>query len=290
MILLQAPAKVNLWLRIIGRRDDGFHNLDSLMVPLEIGDQVRVERRSHAGIDFSCSGDCDGVPQDPSNLAWRAADQFFQQAGIVGGVRIELEKNLPHGAGLGGGSSDAASVLMALQRLWKNPLGTDQLHGIASELGSDVPFFLAGEASICRGRGEELSPFGKPAAGWLVLLKPPFSISTPWVYEAYAKMQREGKIAALSNEVSSGSMGAITLQNDLEKPVLQKFFVLRALKNWLLQQPGVTGALLAGSGSTVFAVLPEEQLARELATRASAELGASWWVRVTRLCGQTAKD
>src|SRR5215475_14377466 len=150
-----APAKINLSLKILGRRSDGFHELDTLIAPISLYDEIRIDKRPH-GIGFSC--DDPSLPQDDDNLAVRAAKAFFETTKIEPAISIELKKKIPHGAGLGGGSSDAASVLLALNELFEAKLSREALAEMAKPLGSDVPFFLFQSAALCKGRGELVSP------------------------------------------------------------------------------------------------------------------------------------
>jgi len=273
MIALQAPAKVNLSLRLLGRRSDGYHELETLMVPLELADQLRMESTS-AGIELSCSNP--GLPQGPENLAWKAAALFFERSGIRAGVRIELEKHIPAQAGLGGGSSDAAAVLRGLNQLHDAPFAGDQLRALAAELGSDVAFFIGGRAAVCRGRGEQIEELKEWHHAWkLVLVFPPFGVSTAWAYSQW----QTGRNAAPESEEVDG----VRLVNDLETPVFGKYVVLRSLKNWLKSQPGVAAAMMAGSGSTIFAVVNESCQDQELQRAVAQQFGPTFRVCPTRL-------
>jgi len=245
---IEAPAKVNLTLRVLRRREDGFHEIETLMVPITLADVIDISLLSDSGIWLSCSDR--SVPSDESNLAHRAARAFAEYTGLDFGVSIYIQKNIPHGAGLGGGSSDAASVLVALNHLLETNLAPAKLERLAATLGSDIPFFIRGEPAHCRGRGEILEPFeGLPAAEFL-LVKPPFPIPTGWAYQAWAESK---KTAATFQQLH----GSITLMNDLEVPVFSKYLVLPALKRGLQEHPGVSAAMMSGSGSTIFAILQD---------------------------------
>jgi len=245
---IEAPAKVNLTLRVLRRREDGFHEIETLMAPITLADVIDISLASDSGIRLSCSDP--SVPSDESNLAHRAARAFAEYTGLDFGVAIHIQKNIPHGAGLGGGSSDAASVLVALNHLLETNLAPAKLERLAATLGSDIPFFIRGEPAHCRGRGEILEPFeGLPAAEFL-LVKPPFPIPTGWAYQAWAESK---KTAATFQQLH----GSITLMNDLEVPVFSKYLVLPALKRGLQEHPGVSAAMMSGSGSTIFAILQD---------------------------------
>jgi 4-diphosphocytidyl-2-C-methyl-D-erythritol kinase len=274
---LLAPAKVNLSFEIKGRRADGFHEIETLMTPISLADRLTVERAGNEGrIDFSC--DDSSLPIGDDNLVVRAAKLFRERAGITAGIAIALEKKIPHGAGLGGGSSDAASALLGLNELFEAGLPSEKLMKLAAQLGSDVPFFLAGSAAVCRGRGDLVTPIALDAKFPLLLLKPDFGVPTPW---AYAQWKESCELPGV--DYSPQEFGGIRFVNDLEKPVFEKFVFLARLKTWLRQQPEVAVALMSGSGSTVFAVLRESAGAEELAARARWEIDPNLWTCATRL-------
>lgn len=243
---IDAPAKVNLTLRVLGRREDGFHEIETLMVPLTLADRLEITLRGDSGIRLTCSDA--GVPSDASNLAHRAAAVFAEHTGLHFGVDIHLQKNIPHGAGLGGGSSDAAAVLVALDRLLETRLPTDDLERLAATMGSDIPFFIRCQPAVCRGRGEILEAFEGLPAGDILLVKPPFPIPTPWAYQAWAASK---KTSATFQQFH----GSILLMNDLEAPVFSKYLLLPVLKAALRERDGVSAAMMSGSGSTIFAIL-----------------------------------
>src|SRR4029450_592447 len=178
---LLAPAKINLSLKIIGQRNDGFHELDTLIAPISLYDEIRIDKaRPGKGIEFRC--DDPSVPQGDENLAVRAAKTFFETTKIEPAVSIELKKKIPHGAGLGGGSSAAASVLLALEALFETKLSREALAEMAEPLGSDVPFFLFQSAAVCKGHGEMVVPVKLQRQFSILLLKPGFAVSTEWAY------------------------------------------------------------------------------------------------------------
>jgi 4-diphosphocytidyl-2-C-methyl-D-erythritol kinase len=269
-----APAKINLSLRIIGRRSDGFHEIETLVAPISLCDEIRIEQRSgKQKIEFGC--DDPSVPKGEDNLVIRAAKTFFEQTKISGRVSIELKKRIPHGAGLGGGSSDAASTLMALNALFETNLPREALAKMAETIGSDVPFFIFQSAGVCKGRGELVSPTRLREQLSVLLLKPEFGVPTQW---AYSRWRDSCEIPGVSYNVQQFPQQGFV--NDLERPVFEKFVFLAQLKMWLLNQPEVGAALMSGSGSTVFAVLRGDVKADRLATRAKGELDPELWTCV----------
>ena len=274
-----APAKVNLSLKIVGRRDDGFHEIETLIVPISLCDEVNIDKDSaKEGIEFRC--DDSSVPQGDDNLAVRAAKTFLQGANLKRGVAIELKKNIPHGAGLGGGSSDAASTLLALNELFKMNLPREALAKMGETIGSDVPFFIFQSAAICRGRGELVMPLKFHEQLSILLLKPAFVVATEW---AYSRWRDSREIPGVPYTVQQ--FADQTFMNDLERPVFEKFVFLAQLKMWLLRQPEVGAALMSGSGSTVFAVMRPNADVELLATRAKSEFDPELWTRACETIG-----
>jgi 4-diphosphocytidyl-2-C-methyl-D-erythritol kinase len=264
-----APAKVNLSLRVIGRRDDGFHEVETLMVPVRgLSDRLRFT----AADEFSLECTEPGVPVDESNLVTKAVRVFQAATGRACRFRIELEKSIPHGAGLGGGSSDAAATLRALDSLEATRLGTRRLAELAGDLGSDVPFFVFDQACWCRGRGELVEPATCRISRPIVLLKPSFGVATP---DAYSRWRGAAELPGIS--YAPQHLDGLTLFNDLERPVFAKHVFLAEVKLWLAAQPGVAAALMSGSGSTMFAILDDPATAHDLICRARLELDPTLW-------------
>jgi 4-diphosphocytidyl-2-C-methyl-D-erythritol kinase len=267
---LRAPAKINLSFRILGRRPDGFHEIETLMAPVSLFDVITVIPKRGGGIEFVC--DDPSLPRGADNLVVKAAQLFREAANIDTGFAIELQKNIPHGAGLGGGSSDAATVLLGLNRQLDAPLSIERLTEIAARLGSDVPFFLYEAPARCGGRGELVEPVDSVGQLRLLLLKPPFGVPTPW---AYSRWRDSRELPAV--DYTLREFRGVTFRNDLERPAFEKFLFLAQMKTWLREQPEVGAAMMSGSGATVFAVLREGAGADELATRAKAELDPELW-------------
>ncbi len=266
---IQAPAKLNLSLRVLGRRDDGFHDIESLMVRLpKLADEL--EFSEVAKFSFSC--DDPTVPGDEGNLVIKALRAYEAAAQTECRIAIHLKKSIPHGAGLGGGSSDAAATLLALDQLHDGKLGTNRLIELAAGIGSDVPFFLGDAAVRVSGRGERLESVEPPPAMPVLLLKPSFGVPTPEAYRHWLDSQEIPGIR-YAPQIIDG----LELVNDLERPVFAKHRFLGELKQWLLRREEVRAALLCGSGSTMFAMLHVGADAAQLARCARHELDPALW-------------
>ena len=268
-ITVHAPAKINLSLRVIGKRSDGFHEVDTLMTPVRgLFDTLTF----HAADECSLSRDAAEIPVDDSNLILKATRLFEKLTKTKCLARIHLEKRIPHGAGLGGGSSDAAATLLAWNQWHGNPLDESSLHRAAAELGSDVPFFLLGKTARAGGRGEILTPAESPPLQSIVIFKPSFSVSTP---DAYSRWK--DSLALPGVRYDAVELPWCTLQNDLEKPVFEKFLFLAELKNWLNSRPEVRTALMSGSGSAMFALLSDSNQADGLIQTVRDRLDPEIW-------------
>jgi 4-diphosphocytidyl-2-C-methyl-D-erythritol kinase len=264
-----APAKINLSLKVLGRRDDGFHEIETLIAPISLHDELNLERQPR-WIDFVC--DDPSLPPNGENLVVRAAKSFFAATKTKGGVKISLKKNVPQGAGLGGGSSDAAATLLALNQLFETKLSLEELAGIGSAIGSDVPFFLFESPAVCKGRGEIITPTKIKEKFSILLLKPAFGVSSAW---AYSRWEKSREIRGIN--YTDQKFDDQTFVNDLERPVFEKFIFLAQLKAWLLKQPEAGAALMSGSGSTIFAVMRPMADVDALTKRAREELDRELW-------------
>jgi len=268
-----APAKINLSLRVLGRRLDGFHDLRSLMVPVSVFDELVFAHKEDGDLEFFCN--VPEVPADESNLVVRAVRLFCGAVGVLPRLTVSLLKTIPHGAGLGGGSSDAATTLLALDSMYQTGLSVEVLADLAAELGSDVPFFVYRSAAWIGGRGERVESLAGLPSFPLLLIKPAFGVPTPWAFQHW-------KDAAEIPGVPYGEQAhdGVVLVNDLERPVFQKYLFLADLKRWLLGRPEVCSALMSGSGSTVFAVLRERESGFILGEAAVKEFGETLWLYV----------
>jgi 4-diphosphocytidyl-2-C-methyl-D-erythritol kinase len=274
-----APAKLNLWLKVIGKRNDGFHDIESLIVPTSgLDDVLRFDvREGGGGLEVLCNVSDLSVGED--NLIIKALTLIERELDIKIEGYIELEKNIPIGAGLGGGSSDAAATLRSLNYIFKSSLSIDKLNNMAASLGSDVPFFVNSMPTICKGRGDELISYsGDLTAKPIVLIKPPFEVSSAW---AYCNLGKDGSLHEGSNDVQIADWGEAF--NDLEMPVFKKFLVLPSIKTWLLERKEIEVALMSGSGSTIFAVCVDLPSAQKVVDKARDVFGSSLWVKIVEI-------
>ncbi len=275
-IVAKAPAKINLGLQILEKRPDGYHNLVSLMVPVSLCDELRFESKP-GEIELHCPNS--DLPTNEENLVYRAARRMLDECRWDGGVRIELNKNIPEGAGLGGGSSDAAATLLAVDQLLGSPMDHSDLHRLAAELGADVPFFLLGRWAVAEGIGDLLSPLENVPTLWTVLLYPNFQISTRWAYDNLTLTSRSNESKFNTpGDTCAGEMTAShqrllgrrklafedilpLLVNDFEPLVFGRYPQLHDLKKALLAA-GARAVPMTGSGPTLVGLFLSEEEAR----------------------------
>ena len=299
---VQSSCKVNLLLNILGKRADGFHELETLIYPINLWDELILEidqqdlvasfdpspvgekgRPSMPLIQLTCSEPTLSV--DSTNLVRRAATAFFRVFHSRAQVRIHLEKRIPLAAGLGGGSGNAATTLLGLNRLFNNPLSLEQLVQLAAELGSDVPFFLQDKPALATGRGEKIQSFDffpalKGAA--FLLIHPGFGISTAWAYQQLSRFPaalngKRGRAERLIELLQKEKLTAATgeFYNSLEAPALKKFPIL-GLYQEFLREHGAMATLMSGSGSTTFAITANETMGRQIETEFKSKFGSCW--------------
>lgn len=273
---LLAPAKVNFFLEVLGRRPDGYHDLRMLMAPVSLADDLWLEAVPERGrIVVTCEG-ASGVPGGEGNLCHRAAQFYFEATGVVGGARAHVRKRIPVGAGLGGGSSDAAAVLLGLESLYETPLTAGDRALAGFRVGADVPFFLARGAAWVEGIGERVTPLAAGERLWLVLVHPGTFLATGAVFSRFTRglttLSRPHTIAQFNFP------GALEgLRNDLEGVAVElEGQVAEALG--ALEAVGAPGRLMTGSGSAVFGLFPDEASARQAASR--LRVGEGWMVEV----------
>ncbi len=281
----ESPCKVNLLLNILGRRPDGFHELETVMQPVNLCDRLAFKRAG--GLELTCSDA--SLPVDSRNLVHRAATAFLRAARINDGVRIHLEKRIPLAAGLGGGSGNAATTLLGLNELFGNPLPAATLHEIAASLGSDVPFFLQTKPALATGRGEHIKPldfFPALRGSAFLLVYPGFGIATAWAYQNLARFPaalngQPGRAQKLIALLQAGNLSAASREfcNSLEAPALEKYPLL-ALFQEFLRAHGAAVALMSGSGSTTFAIVQGGAAAEALSEEFKARFGQTCWTAV----------
>ncbi len=260
-IKVTAPAKINLNLHVIGRRPDGYHELDSLMARLELADTLTIARRREKGIVVRCP-DSD-LPENEDNIVWRAARVILEALHRDDGVSITIRKRIPVAAGLGGGSSDAAAVLLGVNRLLGDRLSRQWLLEAAAGIGADVPFFVSGLAAArATGIGEKLAPVHLPEQYRVVLVNPGFAVSTRWVFEKFALTLPDNPyiLGRKKNGAASDASQPRTLHfhNDLEAVTCRKYPELTEIKENILRC-GAFAALMSGSGPTVFGLFRRQE-------------------------------
>ncbi len=301
MIIVKAPAKVNFFLEITGRRPDGYHTLSTLFQTVSLCDELSFQESTE--LTMTCS--MPGLPTDERNLVYRAAASLREALKEKRGARIHLEKIVPTGAGLGGGSSDAAAVLKSLPELWRTSVPDEVLHQIAISLGADVPFFLRGGLCAAEGIGEILKPLKPLPRLWLVLVYPGFGVSTKEAYgrvklpfnETHSMPSPEAlglpfqvvqkhaspHTLSLQGRGSKGEGRSHLFFNRFEEFVFPLHPELPRLKQELVQN-GATAALMSGSGSSVFGIVPAEEVGQELLKLVRRQYSQSWLVHTDTTC------
>jgi len=285
----ESPCKVNLILNVLGRRPDGFHELETVLHPVPYCDRIEFQRSGN-GIELTCSNPA--LPVDSTNLVHRAAARFFEGTGINAGVKLHLEKRIPLAAGLGGGSGNAAATLLGLNELFGHPLTGPQLADLAAALGSDVPFFLQDRPALATGRGEQVAPLDRFAAlrgVFVLLIHPGFGISTPWAYQQLTKFPqalngrpgRARRLIALLEKSDLKEAGP-EFYNSLEAPALCKYPIL-GLYEEFLRENGAAVALMSGSGSTTFALVAGQRACETLKESFFERFGTRCWTAVAAL-------
>jgi 4-diphosphocytidyl-2-C-methyl-D-erythritol kinase len=262
-----APAKINLCLHVLGRREDGYHELAMAMQRVDLCDRISIRLDGSVGIRVACQGV--EIPAGEENIAARAARLLLAETGREVGVAMEIEKRIPVAAGLGGGSSDAATVLLGLDALLGTRLGKARLMELGGQLGADVPFFIFAEPAWATGIGDTLAPLPPLPTVAYLLVNPQIAVSTAWVYQSL-QLTRGGELANLPRfSVVSREQLCAHLHNDLERVTLQRLPLLVEIKRRLLEQ-GALGALMSGSGATVFGVFSDFAAARQAGLKLAA--------------------
>jgi len=285
MLTLKGNAKINLTLDVLYKRTDGFHQVEMIMQAVELADILRVEEKQSGNISITTN--LPYLPCDQRNLAYQAVRLVKDTYKIKQGVHISLEKNIPMSAGLAGGSTDAASVLLGLNTLWDLGLSLEQLEVLGAKLGSDVPFCLRGGTMLATGRGEILTPLAPLPACYVVLAKPRISVSTAWVYGKYRKeaVPQHPDTAGVQRALGQGDLSAVVsrLNNVLESVTIAEYPQIRKLKESMIQH-GAMASLMSGSGPTVFGLVAgrsqAEYIAEKLRGQSDAEIIITKTVKV----------
>ena len=285
----KSPCKVNLLLNVLGRRSDGFHELETILHPVNVFDKLVMERGG-TGIVLLCSEP--SLPTDEKNLVHRAASAFLEAVGTVEGVKIRLEKKIPLAAGLGGGSGNAATTLLGLNELFGKPLPDVKLVELAKAIGSDVSFFLQDQPALATGRGEEIRSlefFSALRGKAFLLIHPGFGISTPWAYQNLARFPealngRRGRAAEFISKLRTSDWLSVAngFYNSLEAPALDKFPILELYQDFL-RGNGALAALMSGSGSTTFAVVEDVIRGEVLLEKFKVKFGDHCWSLVVAI-------
>ena len=254
---IQAHAKINLYLDVVGKRPDGYHEIETIFHSIGLHDDIYLRRRDDRQITVHCEHP--HVPCDPRNLAYRAAKLLLDDTPDLNGVEIKIVKRIPVAAGLGGGSADAAAVLCGMNALFELGLTQLELMQLGVQLGADVPFCILGGAALGRGIGEILTPLPPLEEAWIVLANPGFAISTAWVYQQINLSLTAPKknVTMLTRYLQNGERFSIMrhLYNGLEVPVLSKYPAVAEIKTKLGNCLSSCGVLMSGSGATVFAFM-----------------------------------
>ena len=270
-LTLKAPAKVNYLLDVIRRRSDGYHELRMVMQRINLCDEISVTLNSGPDISVICGKN--GVPDGPGNIAWKAARVMLDLAASDLGAEIRIIKNIPVAAGLGGGSSDAATVLMGINDLLEMGLSDQRLMEIGVKLGADVPFFIFKKTALAEGIGEHLTAMPDMPKVWIVLVNPGVHVSTAWVYRNL-QLTNRGDLAKLPNFYGNVEDITSILSNDLEYVTIPAFPVIAEIKNQMFDL-GAVGAMMSGSGPTVFGLFRDRQAAEK--ARDSLANGSGWF-------------
>lgn len=264
-ITISCSAKINLTLDVFKKRSDNYHEIQSIMQSVDLKDNIYLERGGR-DIELFCS--YFGLPEDPKNFAFIAAQKFREAAGSREGLLIKIDKKIPVAAGLGGGSADAAAVLFGLNILFGKIFSTKELIELGARVGSDVPFFLEGGTQLATGRGEKLKQLPALPKCAILIIKPPLEISSGWAYEHYdlAKFTSGRYTDKVLKSVKKRNLKSIAfaLGNDLEKPVFKKHNELKELKMLLIEQKGILGTVMSGSGSAFLAIAKNKATAQKV--------------------------
>src|SRR5690625_4666036 len=259
----KAPAKINLSLDVLGKRDDGYHDVEMIMTTIDLYDRIELDTLKEDKIKVSIWSRY--VPNDERNLAYKAAAALKKKYSIPQGVHIRIEKNIPVSAGLGGGSSDAAAVLRGLNKLWSLNLPLEELATIGATIGSDIPFCVYGKTAIEKGRGEIIERLPSPPTCWVVLAKPDIGVSSRNIFKKYIHKERPHSTQKVINSLERNQFLNLcrTINNVLEEVTFELYPEVEQMKSKMIKY-GATGVLMSGSGPTIYGLVKQHGKAKRI--------------------------
>ena len=276
MMKLKSYAKINLFLDIKRKREDGYHEIETIFQTVNLYDSIYLKDYPEK---ILLSSDYPWLPLDERNLAYKAAKLLRHYAGIKKGVQIEIKKRIPVGGGLGGGSSNAATVLLGLNKMWNLNLSLKELFGLGEKIGSDVPFFLQGGRCLARGRGEKLTVLSNKPFFWVLLVCPDFAISTKEIYQKLnfrlTKKRNNNKISIILDYLGNTYKTADNLFNKLEEKVFMLYPQMRKIKEDLLKEENILGCLVSGTGSSLFGIVKDRKEGERLKGKLNKKYAAT---------------
>jgi 4-diphosphocytidyl-2-C-methyl-D-erythritol kinase len=283
-VKIRAPAKLNVRLRVVGKRRDGYHLLDTIMVPVSLYDELTIRKQASSRrqiVDNQIELTCDhpGVPAGEQNLVHRAAALFLENYQLAASLTIDIRKRIPVAAGLGGGSSDAAATLVGLNRLFRLKRTDNELRELAVQLGADVPFFISPSPARARGIGERLKPLDRFPRLWSVIVYPGFGVSTAWAFQHYRALTKSRSNTSMCSSLESPRAIAKLMTNDLEPVVLRRYPIIGKLKAELARDQAI-GVLMSGSGSSVFGLFTTKRNAEDAFRRLRGKGAQAFLARI----------
>ena len=259
-LICPSYSKVNIGLKVLSQRDDGYHNISTIFQELNFGDSIDIEKREHG---FKIIANVDWIPTNKSNICYKAYTEIKKEFSEVKGIHIKIDKKIPIGSGLGGGSANAAALLKGIKNIYKLEVTESKLEEIGGEVGADVPFFIRGKTQLGEGIGDKLTQLPKAIIGTYLLVIPKISIRTEWAYSVIKnRLNNQNKNAKFSSFINEDYSSLQIFENDFEQIVIPAYPEIGAIKSKLLNL-GARFASLSGSGSTVYGVYDDEASAKE---------------------------
>lgn len=259
-LICPSYSKVNIGLKVLSQRDDGYHNIYTIFQELNFGDSIDIEKRDHG---FKIIANVDWIPTNKSNICYKAYTEIKKEFSEVKGIHIKIDKKIPIGSGLGGGSANAAALLKGIKKIYKLEVTESKLEEIGGEVGADVPFFIRGKTQLGEGIGDKLTQLPKAIIGTYLLVIPKISIRTEWAYSVIKnRLNNQNKNAKFSSFINEDYSSLQIFENDFEQIVIPAYPEIGAIKSKLLNL-GARFASLSGSGSTVYGVYDDEASAKE---------------------------